>query len=109
MAFFTANGSETTAYVIEVHEDNGDLVDLRYYCQYHAPRVGIAWNHWPAFDFGDSCIYCEEFAICGNLLNIGLDCDCDGEQHIIQTLVKGGWSESYAKEVLANLKARKES
>lgn len=52
------------AYADFVEAENGDLVDIEYYCREHAPNIG-AW--YPAYDWPEYDVHC---ATCGTPLNV---------------------------------------
>jgi hypothetical protein len=72
---FRVLGSERLAYVVEVNDARGDLVDLLYYCYADAPTTN-SYLEWPAYEWPDYCVSCEE---CSTLLNRGQECECEGE------------------------------
>lgn len=80
-------GSEERGLAIFVEDERGDLVDIHYVCyscslDCHKTEYENALP-WPAYDWPDYCVYCEdcEHDNARTLINVGQDCDCDGEQH----------------------------
>jgi hypothetical protein len=58
-------GNERTAIAVFIEDERGELVDIEYVCEDNERGIGAL--PWPAFDFGDSDIYCSD---CGALINI---------------------------------------
>lgn len=57
-------GNERAAVAVFIEDAAGDLVDIEYHCEDYLDERP-EW--WPAFDFGDQDIYCQD---CGALINV---------------------------------------
>lgn len=53
------------AYVEQIEDSKGDIVDILYYCAWHIPKGVLVW---PGFDWPDYDVHC---AVCEMLIHKG--------------------------------------
>lgn len=65
----TVHGNMAIATAVFNEAENGDLVDIEFYCNYHSLGATLAW---PAYSFPDYNVFCTE---CGEAINLVEECD----------------------------------